>query len=304
MCRFVSSSPNESKDGLMRLLADSEVLVGTSVTLDPTICGLLKFAPKLKLIQCLGAGIENIPLDSVRESGVTLADASGSNSVPVAEHAFALILAIAKQVVEKDREMKNGRWKRTPTAELQGRTHVILGLGAIGTELAKRSQAFGMIVIGVKKHPSRGKVMPGCEVRGIEDLHRVLPLADFLTVAMPLTPETRGMIGRKELALMKKTASIVIVSRAAIVEEKALYEALSTHQISHGAIDPWYSMPPNPSAPSKYSIEKLDNVIATPHIAGITTETVDRVFSLVGRNIDLLSSGGELENVVDPTLGY
>jgi len=277
-------------------------LVGTSVTLDTTICGLFEFAPRLKLVQCLGAGIEKIPLDSIRAAGVTLADASGSNSVPVAEHAFALLLAVAKRVVEKDREMKKGVWNRTPGVEVQGLTHVILGLGAVGTELARRSSAFGMKVIGIRKHPERGTPVQGCEVYGIEDLHSSLSRAEFLTVALPLTSETRGLIGKGEFALMKRTASIVIVSRAAVVDEEALYRALVERRISYAAIDTWYSLPP--SAPSRYSIEKLDNVIATPHIGGITTETVYRVFSIVSQNIDNLAAGRDLLNVVDLNLGY
>jgi len=277
-------------------------VVGTSVTLDRPICDLFRFAPRLRLVQCLGAGIENIPLDSIKTAGIILTDASGSNSVPVAEHAFALLLAVAKRVVEKDREAKKGVWKRTPAVEVQGQTHMILGLGAIGTELARRSSAFGMKVIGLRKHPDRGTIVQGCEVYGIGDLHRLLPQADFITVTLPLTSETRGLIGNEEFALMKSEASIVIVSRAAIVDEEALHSALVKGQISHAAVDTWYSFPP--SAPSRYSIEKLETVIATPHIAGISAETVDRVFSIVSQNIDALEAGRELLNVVDLSLGY
>ena len=279
-------------------------MVGSSVTLDATICSLFKSAPKLRLVQCIGAGIDKIPLDSIRGTNIKLADASGSNSVPVAEHALALILVIAKKIVERDREVKAGIWERTPAMELQGKTHVILGLGAIGTELARRSQAFGMRVIGIKKHPTKGLETRGVEVHRVADLHNVLPMADFLTISLPLTNETKGLIGKDELTLLKDNASIVIVSRAAIVDEKALHEFLVDRRDSHAGIDTWYSMPPNPSAPSAYSIQKLDNVVATPHIAGITPETVDRVFSIVSRNIDALESGKVLENLVDLDLGY
>ncbi|HDH07296.1 MAG TPA: D-2-hydroxyacid dehydrogenase [Thermoproteales archaeon] len=290
---------------LEKLVSDVEVIVGGYVP-DSVI---LK-AEKLKLIQTLTVGVERFNFELLKSRGIMLATASGTNAKAVAEMAFGFILAFAKRIIEYDSIMKSGKWVpytfETTTLELSDKVLGIIGFGNIGREVAKLGKAFGMKVIAIKREPVK-YLKEDYELDflgGPHDIEKILRESDFLIIAVPLTRETRGMIGEKELRLMKPTAFLINVSRGPVVDEEALYKALKKGWIAGAGLDVWWYYPPNPDAPSKKKIHLLPNVIATPHKAGWTIESRFRALKLAAENINNLIEGKPLLNLVDLDKGY
>ena len=303
-CEYVFPQSDSLKE-LALLTEDADIIIGTSATLDEKVALALLNATRLKLIQSVGAGVENFPLHAIRGKPVYLANITGANAVAVAEHAFALMLGLAKQICKKDNELKNGKWNRgTPLVQLEGKTLVIVGFGAIGQHFAKRAEAFDMTVVAVRRHPEKRADIPVERVIGLDGLRGALVEADFVVIAMPLTSETRDLMKAEELKSMKPSSYLVNVGRGPIVNEAALYRALNEGWIAGAGIDTWYAYPPNPKTPSEYSIHKLRNVIATPLIGSTTTESIVRIFDLVAANIDAVASGERPRKIVDLELGY
>ncbi|RKZ01695.1 MAG: hydroxyacid dehydrogenase [Candidatus Hydrothermota bacterium] len=227
---------------------------------------LLSKLPNLKVIQTITAGTDHIdrsilPLDVVVLSG------SGANSDYIAEHVFALMLAAAKNIVFHTDAMRNGEFHQEVFAKpLRDTTLLIVGLGSIGCEVAKRAKCFGMKVVGVNRSG-----IARCEVDSVfksDKLLELLPQADFIVISVALTPETKGLIGEKELAAMKDDAVLVNVSRGKVIDEAALYRHLVNHPNFKVGLDVWWRYPKeNEKFAQHFPIEKLPNVIMTPHIA-------------------------------------
>ena len=273
---------SDSVAELADLVRDVDVIIGTSATLDAKAAKPLREAKRLRLIQSVGTGVESFPLDSIRSRHVYLANISGANAVAVAEHAFALMLAVAKRICEKNAELKNGVFARgVPLVQFEGKTLAVVGLGAIGRELAKRALAFEMRVVAVKRHPKNSAGFPASEVAGVDRLSGLLKQAEFVVVTVPLTQETRGMIGEAELRSMKPTVILVNVGRGQVIDESALFRALTEGWIAKAGIDAWYAYPPDPQTPSPVGIHKLPNVVATPLIGSTTPESISRIFKIV-----------------------
>ena len=203
------------------------------------------------------------------------------NAGPVAEHALALLLAAAKFVVPMDRSMRSGDWSpryhSSPSLILEGKTAVILGYGAIGQRLAGLCQGLGMEVIAVRRSATAGSLETGC-CAPIESLPGLLPQATALLICLPHTPETTGLIGPEELALLPPHAVLVNVGRGPIVDEAALFRALREGSLYAAGLDVWYNYPEDESqrthtAPSTYPFHELPNVVMSPHRAGSSLET-------------------------------
>lgn len=235
--------PNSDSE-VVELASQADVIVGFGRAFSPRI---IEAARKVRLLQVYGAGIEGLPLASLKEKGVLVANTGGSyNSISVAEHAFALILALAKRVVSRHNCLCRGIWETTPSDELHGKVLGIIGFGNIGKEIAKRGAAFGMRTLATKRSP-QGRLATefGLEfLGGPRDLDYLLVHSDFLVIAVPITSETLGMIGERELKMMKPTSYLINVSRGSIVREEALYVALKEKWISGAGIDTWYRYPP------------------------------------------------------------
>ena len=265
---------------------------------------------KIKVIQFLGVGVDRFDLDVLKRKNIILLAAKYSNSPAVAEHAFALMLSLAKKIIELDSSLKKGIWR--PYAqehflkELYGKNLVILGFGGVGIEIAKRAKAFGMNIYAIKRtyDPSLKQKYSLNFLGTLKDLDYVLKVADFLVVAVPLTKETKNLIGERELKLMKPTAYVINVARGAIINEQALYNALTQGWIAGAGIDVWYEYPPSPYAPSKLGLHKLPNVIATPHKAGWTRESRLRAFNIAVDNVRNFVKGRQLRGLVDLDRGY
>jgi len=291
-----------SEEELIELAKDADIIVrgmGSSVPQK-----VLDAAYKVKLIQTTGAGVEKMPFAYLKKRGIYLANTSGANAVAVAEHAFALILAIAKKVITRHVLLKQGVWERSRSIQLLGKTLGIVGLGDIGIELTKRARAFNMLVIAIKRHPSPdlAKKLGLNFLGGPNDLHKILKKSDFLVLSVPSTPETGGLIGEKELRLMKSTAFIINVARGGVIQEDALYKALTEKWIAGAGIDTWWDFDPN--TPSKIGIHKLDNIVITSHVGGSTIDFINNVIKVLAENIERIYRNETPLNEVDLNLRY
>jgi phosphoglycerate dehydrogenase-like enzyme len=299
-CELIVSESRREED-LLRLVGDVDVLVGVRATRK-----VIEKAKKLRMIQALGTGVDRIDIDVAAERGIVVCNAVGLNAVPVAEHAMALMLSLAKNVVRYDKRLRGGGWRapRIPSVLLRGKTLGIVGLGSIGIEVCKRAKAFGMKVIALKRSPSEElKTKLGIDFLGSQgDLHRILRQSDFVVLSVVLTPETRKMIGEKELRMMKRTAYLVNISRGGVIDEDTLANMLEEGVIAGAGIDVFEVEPINPDNP----LLQLENVVLTPHVAGgggLEELKKERVEFIVG-NIAKVMSGQTPEKIVDSTLKY
>lgn len=291
---------------LIQLAKDVEIILTTR--LSPEI---IEAAPKLKLLQKTGAGVDDMPFDSLKDE-TWMANTSGSNPVPLAEGAVALTLALAKRLVDRHNKFPTGIGGPSGIG-LQGKTLGVVGMGSIGIAAAKLLAAFEMKVMGVRRSPDEElRKSLGFEfIGGIDDLEYVLSQADFVIVTVPLTPDTRGMIGEKELRVMKKTAIIVNVARAAIIQEEPLYRALKEGRLAGAGLDVWWKphwwdplWQPLGSQPSEFPLWDLPNVICTPHNVGSTDVRSDAGIKVMVENILRVRDGKTPINLVDKKLRY
>jgi D-3-phosphoglycerate dehydrogenase len=301
------------KQPLLPQLADAEVIVNGFGNIDKTI---VDGCPNLQLVQQTGIGIDNVDVSYCTSKSILVANVPLANSVSVAEHTLFLILYLAKNVKEKDSANDDDdntsdflferRVPSTLGSEIQGKMLVIIGLGATGLEVAKRAKSFGMHVIAITKNPSLKK--PGGidkayfvdNLGGSEILSESLSRTDYVSLHTPLTEETKNMIGAKEFALMKKSAFLVNVARASIVDREALFAALSNNKISGAAFDVFWEEPPDPDD----KLLKLRNFILTPHIAGWTIESVDAIARIIVTNLERFAHAQVPLTIVNPELTY
>jgi D-3-phosphoglycerate dehydrogenase len=244
---------------------------------------LIEAAPDLRIISRHGVGCDNIDVQAATEHGVVVATVGLANAPSVVEHTVSLMLALAKRLFDVDRDVRGGDYMRKLKLEAQdigGRTVLIVGLGRIGSRLAKTLNALGMKCLGVDPAytPAQIEAM-GCEP--VKDFRSALPRADFVTLHTPLQDDTRNMIGARELAAMKPTAYLINCARGGIVDEKALLEALESRRIMGAALDVQVDEPPKPHDP----LLKCDRLILTPHSATSTGETHVRSAKTVAQNV-------------------
>ncbi len=254
-------------------------------------------ARHLKVIGKQGAGVENIDVDAAREHGIRVFNTAGVNAEAVAEMAMALALSVARRVAETDRLLRAGEKvvrEKFHGRGFAGKTVGVIGMGHIGRKVAfKWRQAFGMRVLGFDPYlPEEDWRSLDCE--RIEDLSDLLPQVDLLSLHAPLTDQTRGLIGSAELSLMKPTAVIVSAARGGVVDEGALYDALSSGRLYGAGLDVFEQEPPAADHP----LLSLPNFVATPHIGGGTVEAQeDNSRTVVSRLLDELADceavGGE-----------
>ena len=252
---------------------------------------------RLRLLQVPGAGLDRIDRPALPQ-GVLLANAYG-HEAGIAEFVLGVLIALERNVVGLDRSLRRGVWDSQwgpgtpppPARELGGRRLAILGYGGIGQALARRALAFEMEVIAIRRDLSK----PDSRVRlyGLDALDAVLAEADHVVIALPLTPATHGLIGARQLGLMKPTASLVNVARAEIVDAEALYQALRDRRIAGAALDVWYRYPRDgsPTLPAAQPFHELPNVIMTPHVSGWTDGMMRARADVVAGNIDRVLRG-------------
>ena len=265
---------------------------------------LLPQAPELRWYQQWSAGADWL-LDhpEAAEADFVLTSTSGIHAIPVTEHVFALLLAFARELPRALRSQDQHQWipysEHEELFELSGRTMLLVGVGAIGARIAHVAAAMGMRVLGVRRDPTLDS--PGVDrMAGPDDIVSLLPEADMVVLTVPLTEETEGMIGERELLAMKESAILVNVGRGGTIDEAALARALREGKIAGAALDVWETEP----LPTTSPLWDLDNMIITAHYAGATPHYHERALNIFLDNLRRYIAGKPLRNAVDKDLGY
>ncbi len=280
-------------------IASADVLFCNMTNFDPS---WLDNAPNLKWIHTLSAGVDKF-LPAIKGRSIMLTNSRGVHGINIAEHVLMMMLMHERRVMHAVSAQMRREWslpwyhENTP-GELFGKTVIVFGLGKIGERLAEVCTALGMDVLGVKTSPS--PVDHVSRVYAIDEMHAVLPLADYVIVALPHTPATDRLFGREAFNLMKKSAFFVNIGRGKIVDEQALIEALQAREIAGAGLDVFETEP----LPKESPLWSMENVIITPHNAGLTPHYMDRVVDILCENLKAYVEGKPLPTLVDPEKGY
>ncbi|MGC8813109.1 D-2-hydroxyacid dehydrogenase [Dictyoglomus sp.] len=281
-------------------IEEAEVFLGGHISKDD-----LKKAKNLKWIQSSSAGIDNLLFEELLNSDIIITTASGVHPKPIAEHVFALLLSWTRRINIALRGKFERKWNRDEIKwceELTGKTMGIIGYGKIGQEIGRIAKSFGMKVIGVKRDINQkdDMVFLPDELFSYKDLHEVLRRSDIIVLVLPLTSETKDLIGEEEFKVMKKDAIFINVGRGKTVKEDALVKALENGQIQCALLDVFYEEP----LPEESPLWNLENVIITPHIAGMTPYYDGRLVEIFIHNLKNYPKISRMLNVVDKSLGY
>ena len=252
-----------------------EEQVGEASALIPSMAritaAVMDAAPRLKLIVQFGAGLDGVDREAAATRGIPVRNVAGANAQAVAELAAFLMLALARRLPQHARTFAARTVGDPPGSELRGKTLGIVGLGASGRALARIARGFGLEVMATRRHPAPD--VDAAWVGGPEQLETLLERADFVSLHVPSSAETRGLMAAPQLARMKATAFLVNVGRGDLVDREALLEALRTRRIAGAGLDVYWEEPPDPADP----LLALDNVVATPHLGGVTEEALARL---------------------------
>ena len=284
----IASFEVRSADELAGRIGEADVLAVSGLWRSE----LLGSASRLKFIQSVSAGVDQFDRPLLADHGIRLASAQGVNERAVAEHAMALILALARRLPEARDNQSRRHWRGMARSlegredEVAGKTLLIIGLGRIGARLARLAKAFELRVLGIRRHPA-GSVEGADLVAGSDRLGELLTTADFVALTCPLTPETRGIIDAGAVRRMKPTAFLVNVARGRCVDEPALIEALAEGRIAGAALD-CVAEEPLPIASPLWAFA---NVLITPHAAGETKRYEDNVLDILLENLERLWTG-------------
>jgi len=290
-CELVAADETD----ILTHLPDTDVLVSMGFSVQ-----MASVAPKLRLVQVPGAGLDRIDRTAIRP-GLWLANAYG-HETGIAEYILGAMIALTRSFARLDANLRRGLWDsqwavgtEAPPLwpELAGKTLGILGFGRIGQAVARRAAAFDMRVRAVRSK-AQTEVPAGVDfVGGPDRIDDVLRSADYLAVTLSLSPDTRGLMTETHLRLMKPGAFLINVARAEIFDETALYEALASRRLGGAALDVWYRYPsaPGPAAPANLPFGELDNVIMTPHVSGWTAGMLDARAQVIAENIARIARG-------------
>lgn len=282
---------------LAQHLSDAEIL---AIFVGHFDAELLASAPGLKWIQAITAGIDNLPLREIREREIILTNTRGIHGIQMAEYAIAAMINLACNFHVMHRNQLKQKWDRTiHQAEIYGQVVGIVGLGSIGKEIAKKASFFGMRVIGVCKEPQALKHVE--RVYGPDGMEAVFKESDYVINLLPLTEDTRRIIDRRYFSVMKPTASFVNIGRGPTVNQDDLIDALKAKRIA-GLVSDVY---PEEPLPEDSPLWKLENVILTPHIAGVSPNYMQRAMEIMQHNLKVyIHKSGRMLNVIDLQKGY
>ncbi len=268
-----------SDDNLVERLRNAEIAINIRSSCRFT-AAVFDACPKLKMVSIWGTGTDNIDLDAAASHGVTITNTPGVAAPSIAEHTLALLMAVARKIPRLDAEVREGKWPRGQMTMLAGKTVGVIGLGAIGLRFANLARAIGMRVIAWTMNPRD----LGFELVPLETL---LAESDVVSVHLRLSDRTKGFLGRAELAKMKPGALLINTARGPIVDEGALMEALRGGQLGGAGLDV-FDMEPLPKGPP---LTGLDNVVLSPHCAGITPEVLEAGLALALDNVERFLEG-------------
>jgi D-3-phosphoglycerate dehydrogenase len=275
------------KEELFTHVANVDIIVTAVVKIDREV---IDRAPKLKYIIKFGAGYDNIDVAYARSKGILVSNAPGQNAKSVADLAFALMLSAARNLPQKDREVKSDHWELSIGNEVFGKRLGLIGFGSIGQAIAKRASGFEMDTIAYGNYKNY-EAAEKWNVRFV-DLPELLTTSDFVVICTSLTEKNRKMINRQTLELMKQSAILINISRGGLIDEDDLIGALKEKRIKGAALDVFASEPP------KNELAKLPNVIATPHIGGATYEAIDNIGKITISNIRKFMAKQKVDYIV------
>ncbi|MGE5576100.1 MAG: hydroxyacid dehydrogenase [Syntrophothermus sp.] len=292
----VRVGPDASLETLLREIEDADaLLIRTAPVPREAILG----AKKLKIIARHGVGVDNIDVRAATERKIPVAYTPNANMLSVAEHVLAMMAALAKLLPQYDKATRQGNFEIRNSyraVDLDGKTLGIVGLGRIGSLLARKaSLGFNMKILGFDPMLSAEKIA-GMGVQPVESLDELLRQSDFVSLHVPLTPETKGLIGVRQLALMKPSAFLLNAARGGVVDEQALYDALKRNAISGAGLDVFQDEP----VPVDNPLLSLDNIIVTPHSAALTAECVVRMATGAAQAISDALKGKRPEFIINP----
>ena len=281
----------------------------------------LDSSPNLHTLIIPWAGLPETTRELLKEYPALKVHNLHHNALPAAESAIALMLAAARKLIPIDKALRKNDWrprydfdhgtieakKSDGPILLSGKTALILGYGAIGKQIGRICSAMGLTVYGITRTGNE-KTIESASISAISHLNQLLPDANILFVSLPMTLETKGLIGKNELSLLPDQAIVVNIARGLIIDEKALYEELASGRLRAG-LDVWYHYPQDKSTrsdlpPSEYPFHKLDNVVMTPHLGGHSDETENLRIEQLADMLNRAARGEKLPNPVDPSIGY
>ena len=295
----VAYSP--SKRGDDAALRDADVMVGWSLSPEQ-----LRAATALRWIYSITAAIDQFLFPELLAANIEITNAGRVHGPVVAEHAIAMMLALARRVPSAVRHQERRKWameaiwsEHPPPREIAGARLLVVGLGSIGSEVAAMAAALKMLVTGVRQNPENGRA-DAHEVVGYQQLDPALARADFVVLAAPLTPQTRHLIDARRLQLFKADAYLINVSRGALIDEAALAAALRERRLGGAALDVFEEEP----LPRRSKLWKLPQVLITPHTAFLTGKIWERHYEVFTGNLKRYLAGEPLQDVVDKGRGY
>ena len=280
-------------DNLKKVIKDYDALLvrsSTKVTKD-----VINAADRLKIVGRAGVGLDNVDVDAASKKGIIVVNTPGGNTISTAEHTFSMMLALSRSIPQADISMKKGEWERKKFVgvELYGKVLGVVGLGRIGTEVAKRALSFEMRVVAYDPYLSFEKA----KALGIEsvDLQSLLKASDYITVHTPLTDATKHIMSDKEFEIMKKGARIINCARGGIIDEAALVRAIESGKVAGAALDVYEDEPPSKSS----KLLKLDKVVLTPHLGASTKEAQVNVAVDIANTVRDILLGRCVRNAVN-----
>ena len=289
LVRFAPKKGVRTAVELVELIGEA---VAAIVSTDPFDASVFRACPRLRVVARVGVGVDSIDLGAATAAGVVVTTTPGMNGQAVADHTLALMLATVRRIVESDVSVRNGEWKRDAAAtpwELHGATVGIVGLGAIGRSVARRLQGFECTILAYDLEP---RTVDGVEAVSLEELLR---RSDFVTLHVPLNDSTQVLVGARELARLRPGAILVNTSRGGVVDEAALYAALTEGRLRAAALDVFADEPPTGSP-----LLDLPNVVVTPHLAGLSVSSVTCMLRLASQSIVTVLEGGVPDSVANP----
>ncbi|MGQ0751147.1 MAG: 2-hydroxyacid dehydrogenase [Betaproteobacteria bacterium] len=274
----------EEESELIRRIGDARVAINIRAYARFTDA-VFEACPALTMISIWGTGTDNVDLAAAARHGVTVCNTPGVNAIAVAEHTFALMLAVARKLCRIDRDMRAGEWPRDMLTQMHGKTLGVFGTGAIGSRVAAFGRAFGMEVLGWSQRGEPARLRAQGITPGAKE--QILRRADVITLHLRLTPETQDFIGAEAFALMKKDAIVVNTGRGALIDRDALVDALSSGRIAGAGLDVFHDEPIKPGDP----LLGLSNTVVSPHNAGQTPEVRCDGLLLAVKNVENFLAG-------------
>jgi phosphoglycerate dehydrogenase-like enzyme len=281
----------------LEALKQVEILVTYGEDLTPDV---IKKMPKLKWIQVLSAGLELMPFEDLIERRILVTNAKGIHRIPMAEYTMSMILQLTRKHYSFYEKQKEGIWDRSLRVdEVYGKTLGILGLGAIGSEIAKRAQAFGMRVLGLRRSEGETPAYVD-ELISFQEKEKLFRESDYVVVLLPLTKQTANFVGNEELQMMKSSAYLINIARGQVVNEEALLQALREEKITGAVLDVFSEEP----LPADHPFWQTERLILTPHVSGRSPYYMQRAIDIFRENLNKYPQDEDMINVIQLQQGY